>query len=199
MRRLGYVVVTTVVADLFAAMFIGVAVFAPHPRLLWNASASASIGLYRVTTLDHPQVGDLVAVLPPPVLSRFMASRRYLPSGIPLLKHVAALAGARVCRMDTTVTVNGNQVAIALPRDSHDRPLPVWRGCHTVKPHELFLLNAAPDSFDGRYFGMISDAGLLGRAIPILTRDAPDKPLIWRGIAVSPASASARKDFVPCK
>jgi len=199
MTRLGYVVVTTVLADIFAALFIGVAMFAPHPRLIWNASASAPIGLYRVTTLDHPNVGDLVAVSPPPVLSRFMASRRYLPSGIPLLKHVAALAGSRVCRMDTTVTVNGNRVAVALPRDSHDRPLPVWQGCRTVDPHELFLLNAASDSFDGCYFGTIPDTGLLGRALPILTRDAPDKPLIWRGIAAAPASQIAKKDIVPCK
>jgi type IV secretory pathway protease TraF len=95
--------------------------------------------------------------------------------------------------------VNSNQVAIALPRDRHDRPLPVWRGCHTVKPHELFLLNAAPDSFDGRYFGMISDAGLLGRAIPILTRDAPGKPLIWRGMSTSDALPIAKKDIFPCK
>jgi conjugative transfer signal peptidase TraF len=199
MRRLGYVVVTTVVADLFATMFIGVAVFAPHPRLLWNASASAPIGLYRVTTLDHPQVGDLVTVLPPPALSHFMASRQYLPSRIPLLKHVAALTGSRVCRTDAVVTVNGNQLAIALPRDSHDRPLPVWRGCHTVQAHELFLLNAAPDSFDGRYFGTIPDAGLLGRAIPLLTRNAPDKPLIWRGIGAAPASPITRKAIVTCK
>lgn len=199
MTRLGYVVVTTVVADLFAALFIGVAVVAPHPRLIWNASASAPVGLYRVATLDHPQVGDLVAVSPPPGLSRFMASRRYLPSGIPLLKHVAASAGSRVCRVDTTVTVNGNRVATALSRDSHGRALPVWRGCRTVGPHELFLLNAAPDSFDGRYFGAIPDTGLLGRAIPILTRDAPNKPLIWRGVAAPPASPIATKDTVPCK
>jgi type IV secretory pathway protease TraF len=58
--------------------------------------------------------------------------------------------------------------------------LPVWRGCRVLRSDKLFLLNAAPDSLDGRYFGPIPASTVLGRAIPILTRDTPDAPLIWR-------------------
>ena len=64
---------------------------------------------------------------------------------------------------------------------AHGRPLPAWRGCRTLRRGDIFLLNpSAPDSFDGRYFGALPASALLGRATPILTRDAPDKPLRWR-------------------
>jgi type IV secretory pathway protease TraF len=33
---------------------------------------------------------------------------------------------------------------------------------------------------DGRYFGPLPASTVLGRAIPILTRDMPDAPLVWR-------------------
>jgi hypothetical protein len=49
-----------------------------------------------------------------------------------------------------------------------------------LRDDELFLLNDATDSFDGRYFGPILATGLRGRATPILTRDTPDAPLRWR-------------------
>lgn len=163
----------------------------PMPKLLlWNASASAPIGLYAINPLREPAVGDMVAVMPPPALGRIMAQRHYLPVGVPLLKHVAARPGALICRRDATVTIDGRRVATAKSADSHGRPLPVWRGCHVLRDGELFLLNAAPDSFDGRYFGAVPAAGLLGSATPILTRDTPNAPLRWR-------FGSARSDHFP--
>ncbi|MBO9378087.1 conjugal transfer protein [Sphingomonas histidinilytica] len=158
-----------------------VAAVLPLPKLLlWNASASAPIGLYRVNPIARPMVGDMVAVSPPPALARFMAERHYLPVGVPLLKHVAARPGALICRRDATVTIDGRTAAVARASDSRDRPLPVWRGCRVLRTDELFLLNAAPDSLDGRYFGPIRASGLIGRATPILTRDTPNAPLRWR-------------------
>lgn len=192
MTRRGYVIATTSLAVLFAGLFVGVAALAPHPRLLWNATASAPIGLYRITNVDRPGAGGMVAVMPPRRLAHFMAERRYLPLGVPLLKHLAARAGDRVCRHGARVTVDGRMVAIAHARDSHGRPLPVWRGCHVLGAHELFLLNAAPDSMDGRYFGPLPAKGLLGRATPILTRDAPGASLRWRGFG-TPTGSSHRQ------
>src|SRR3546814_16635298 len=125
--------------------------------------------------MSHPPVGALVAITPPAQLARFLDRRRYLPIGVPLLKHVAARPGTQVCRFGSRVTIDRHVVAIALDRDSHGRPLPAWRGCRILGRAEFFLLNAAADSMDGRYFGPIPATGLLGRATPVLTRDAPGK------------------------
>lgn len=51
----------------------------------------------------------------------------------------------------------------------------------TLRAGELLLLNPDhADSMDGRYFGPLLASTVLGRAIPILTRDTPDAPLTWR-------------------
>lgn len=183
MSRFGYVMVTYFAAMLFIALFLAVAWASPHPRWLWNASASAPVGLYRVVPVKAPTVGDLVAILPPPALGRMMAERQYLPARLPLIKRIAALPGQQVCRAGAMVTVGGRPAAIALSHDRTGRALPSWNGCRTIPARSLFLLNPAPDSFDSRYVGALPTAGLLGRAVPILTRDTPTSPLHWRGLA----------------
>lgn len=183
MRRRRYVMATAIAASAFAVSFIVIAVAGPSPRVIWNASASAPIGLYRIQPDSDPPAGSLVAVMPPPPLARWLAGRRYLPEGVPLLKHVAAKAGRRVCRKGDVVSVDARPVAIARARDGRGRSLPVWQGCRTLKTDELLLLNASvPDSLDGRYFGPLPASALLGRATPILTRKAPYAPLEWRSL-----------------
>ncbi|WP_446325668.1 S26 family signal peptidase [Blastomonas sp. CACIA14H2] len=179
-RRL-YIRATAVAAASFALSFAAIAVTDPLPRLVWNASASAPIGLYRIQTHRNPPLGTLVAIAPPPHLSRWMAARGYLGENVPLLKHVAAKAGQRVCRIGNVVSVDGRPAAVAFIHDRAGRPLPFWRGCRMLKAGELLLLNPAhPDSLDGRYFGPLRASTVLGRAIPILTRTTPDAPLTWR-------------------
>lgn len=199
MTRVGYVIATLLAAELFAGLFVGVAWLKPHPRLLWNASASAPIGLYRLHEAEHPAIGDLVAIMPPTALARFMADRHYLPQGLPLLKRIAALPGQRVCRRSARVTIDGKHVAVALLHDRRGRSLSVWRGCRTVKTGSLFLINASPDSLDSRYFGALRASGLIGRAQPILTRDASGKPLVWRGLDGPFVSPARKKEPVSCK
>ncbi len=181
MTRRFYARATVMVAATFALSFAAIAVTDPLPRLVWNASASAPIGLYRIQPDRDPQLGTLVAVAPPQHLGRWLAVRGYLGENVPLLKHVAAKAGQRVCRTGSVVSVDGRPVAVALTRDRLGRPLPVWRGCRTLGADELLLLNPAhPDSLDGRYFGPLPASTVLGRAAPILTRSTPDAPLTWR-------------------
>ncbi len=171
MRRRRYAIATIVAASMFAAAFVAVAITDPLPRFIWNASASAPIGLYRIHPDRDPAIGALVAVTPPERLARWLSARGYLPEGVPLLKHVAAKAGQRVCREGAVVSVDARRVAVARARDGRGRPLPVWRGCRTLQPGELLLLNpSVPDSLDGRYFGPLPASAVIGRATPLHLR-----------------------------
>lgn len=144
------------------------------PVLIWNASASVAIGLYQMQPEDHLAVMDLVVVTPPEPVARFLAERKYLPRGVPLLKRVLALPGQTVCRIRLSVTVDGVVMATARERDHRGRPLPVWQGCRTIAEGEVFLMNwQSADSLDGRYFGPLPTASILGRAIPIWTFAEP--------------------------
>ncbi len=145
-------------------------VLALPPVLIWNASASVPVGLYRASGAGTLRIGDLVAVAPPADLATFLAERGYLPRGVPLLKHVAALADSVACRDGSIVAINGRQVATARERDRRDRPLPVWSGCRTIAADEVFLLNTdAADSFDGRYFGPLPRDTITAKLTPIWT------------------------------
>ncbi len=183
MTRRRYAIATAVVASAFATSFVAVAVADPLPCVIWNASASAPIGLYRIHPDRDPAIGALVAVTPPQRWSRWMAARGYLPEGVPLLKHVAAKAGQRVCRIGAVVSVEARPVASARERDGKGRPLPVWQGCRTLEPGQLFLLNpSVPDSLDGRYFGPLPASAVIGRAIPMLTHATSAALRTRRGI-----------------
>lgn len=185
---------TAAAATIFSTLFVTVAWLKPAPHYIWNASASTPTGLYRVDVGAPPQLGDLVALDPPPALGTFLAQRGYLPRGVPLLKRVAGLPGALVCRSGVFVTVDGVAVARALARDRADRPLPIWTGCRIVGRDQLFLINAARDSLDGRYFGPLSAAGLLGTAHPVLTRSHPAAALRWGSVAPEHAPSFSKKE-----
>jgi len=159
---------------ILGAILFGVSMIAfsstthPMPRLLWNASASVPIGLYAIHPAGKLTAGELVVIRPPAALAQFMAARRYLALGVPLIKHVAALPGQIVCRSGRKITVDSIAEAEALDRDARGRELPAWQGCRLVQTREVFLMNAAvPDSFDGRYFGPVPDSTIIGSATPL--------------------------------
>lgn len=140
------------------------------PRVLWNASASVPVGLYRLLLADVVTVGDLVAVQPPPALADFLEPRGYLPRGVPLLKHVVALEGALVCRSGDRITVDHRRLGYAHAQDRNGRDLPIWQGCHRLGTGEVFLMNPeAPDSLDGRYFGPLPRTAITARLTPLWT------------------------------
>ena len=159
---------TVLALTLFGLGLIGLAMLArPAPWLVWNASASAPIGLYRVLP-GKPIRGDLVLVRTPSSVRQLAAERGYLPQNVPLVKRVAALDGDIVCAADDVISVNGRVAAERLARDRLGRPLPAWTGCHLLDYGEVFLLmEGVSDSFDGRYFGPIPTATIIGRLAPL--------------------------------
>jgi conjugative transfer signal peptidase TraF len=150
----------TVVTALTSTLLI-----APRPALVWNASVSSVPGLYGVTPPGRVRAGDIVIAWPPPPARRLAAARFYLPSTVPLVKPVAAVAGDRVCAMRERIFVNGRAAAVRRARDPSGRPMPWWSGCRLLGPGELFLLSAhVGEAFDGRYFGVTRASEVLGKA-----------------------------------
>ncbi len=152
-----------------AAVGLVLVAFGQHgPLLIFNASASAPIGLYRVGAAGPIHRDDLVLVRTPESVRALAAARGYLPSSVPLVKRVAALSGDTVCAFLRTITISGRPVAERLASDRAGRPLPAWSGCRKLGDGEIFLLmEDVPDSFDSRYFGPVPMDAIIGRLTPV--------------------------------
>ncbi|MFT9222761.1 S26 family signal peptidase [Gluconobacter oxydans] len=156
----------------FAVLGVGTSLaFHPAPRWVWNETASVPVGLYRIQPTVPVRVGDIVALRLPEREATLLATRGYLPFGVPLLKPVAALAGQSVCRIGVHVTIDGKAAGDAKTVDHRGRKLPVWQGCQHLGPGQMFVMNAAvPTSLDGRYFGVLPMDTVIGRAVPVHVR-----------------------------
>jgi len=158
-----------IMAGMIGGLVLVAASTADHrPRLVWNASASAPIGLYAASPPKTPDVGRQILYAPPPSQAAIFAARRYVPIGVPLLKTVAAVAPSQVCRRGTRVSVDGVVVAFARTEDRSGRPLPVWSGCRRLGADEVFLVSPdRPNALDGRYFGPVSRHRIIADVTPI--------------------------------
>ena len=177
MSRFAYVMTTYL-----AVMLMGIlSIVSFAPKLIWNASASTPIGLYAIDAPGRLDITDLVAVRAPEPLATFLSDGGYLPRGVPLMKHVAALPGQRIWRTGSAITVDGIAMGDALDHDSRGRPLPIWQGCRVVADGELFLMNwQVRDSLDGRYFGPLPASSVIGRATPLYPDEDGDGRFVWR-------------------
>jgi conjugative transfer signal peptidase TraF len=153
----------TVVAAVIAS------IISPPPlRVIWNTTASTTIGLYLVSQ-TKPARGDLLVVRLPREMELLAVTRGLVAHRTPVLKPVAAIVHDRVCRFDSVISINGRVAAIARRVDQQGRPLPAWRGCRRLAPSQVFLLARHPHSFDSRYFGPVGLHLARGIARPLLT------------------------------
>lgn len=160
----------TIAVATIGLSLIGFAAFVkPSPWLVWNASASAPVGLYRIGS-ETPARGDLVLVRAPKSAADLAAERGYLPRNMALVKHLAALPGEHVCAFNEAIIIGGEIVARRLATDAQSRPLPWWNACRRLADNEIFLLGSdANRSFDSRYFGPVPAANIIGRLVPLWT------------------------------
>jgi len=146
-------------------------IFPPAPRLVWNASASAPVGLYFARPGTRPEAGDMVVAWVPKPWRQLAATRHYLPENVPLVKRVVGVPRDRICAVGPTITVDGRRVATRAAIDGQGRPMPWRRGCRVLGRDEYFLLmEGVAASFDGRYFGVTGASDLVGKAYPLWTR-----------------------------
>lgn len=166
----------------FALIIVMVPMIVNLPvKLIYNASASAPIGFYRVTPASSLKRGAFAVVPTPPSFRMMAAKRHYLPFNVPLIKRIIALSGDEVCRHGKVILVNQKLVATALTKDSQGRVLPVWQGCIILDDNQFFALMDRPDSFDGRYFGPLNTADIIGIAVPVFTWGTEGSEIIAPG------------------
>lgn len=164
-RRGRFRIIATAAAAIAATAAVATMLWPPRPALVWNASASAPLGLYSVSGADEIRPGETVIAWPPASARALAAERGYLPANVPLVKRVAAAHGDRVCAAGEAVFVNGRVEVLRRSHDAAGRSLPWWTGCFDLQEGQyLLLMPGSAASFDGRYFGLTERRDLVGKA-----------------------------------
>lgn len=175
-------IVVATLAVIGSAVLAWASFVSPLPRMTYNPSDSVAVGWYRVDPLNHHagslpsplSVNSIVLVPLPAEAAALAAQRGYLPTRVPLLKRVGAIAPQEVCISGGIVRIDGVPLAAALLADRWGRPLPSWQQCRHLESGELFLLSVTnPASFDSRYFGPVSASAVIGVAHPVWLESRP--------------------------
>jgi conjugative transfer signal peptidase TraF len=154
---------------LFAAGWIG--------GLRVNTTPSEPLGLWRIVPLTRAaRSGETVFVCPPDnAAMREARQRGYLRPGLcpggfgPLIKTVIAVAGQRVDVTDR-VAIDGVPIPRSRIIERDAQGLSLRRDqSGMVRPGEVYLHSGFIASWDSRYFGPVSDSGVLGLAQEVLT------------------------------
>lgn len=168
----------------------------PTPRaLVLNVSSSVPIGMYRLVP-RAPALGELALVRLPAAARALAVERGYIGRASALIKPVAATAGQVVCRTGPLVEIDGRTRATALAVDGAGRPMPDWNSCRQLDGGQIFVLSADPNSFDGRYIGVLDAAAVLGAAVPVWTLSGVS-PAAVDGASAARQHRRARRGLAP--
>ncbi|MBD6945046.1 conjugative transfer signal peptidase TraF [Vibrio parahaemolyticus] len=169
--------VVVIALTLFASVIATGALFYAN-GYRWNVSHSYPTGIYKLTNEhDAYHRGDLVLFCPPDNKAMRMALHRdYIKMGLcrggftPAIKKIIAMEGDTVSFDSGMVHINGQAVtkASVLPTDSQGRAMPQLAP-FTLQKNEFFMMSdhRPIDSFDSRYYGVVSLDHLLGHIEPV--------------------------------
>lgn len=168
---------------LLGAMGIGLAALGAPPVIspsvhdgilvVYNPTDSVPRGWYRISRMGSNtslHVGSIVLARLPVGVAPFAAQRGYLPSGVPILKRIGAVAPQPVCVRGRVLLIDGVAAGTLRTHDGAQLPLHGWSQCRPLADGEIFLLSDTnPASFDSRYFGPMDASAVLGVALPLWT------------------------------
>ena len=138
------------------------------PLLIWNASPSAPLGLYRRSSTPI-HASDWVLAWAPAAARRIASTRGYLPWTVPIVKRVAAVSDTVVCGNKRGLWIGARLIAKRLAQDRVGRSMPIWNECKRLTSNDYLLINHDERSFDSRYFGPVSSRLLIEKIVPLWT------------------------------
>lgn len=144
-----------------------VCLLALHIKIVYQHTLSMPKGFYFVYDSNHYDTGDIVMIKPDHSVMQLILSRHYITKEMPLLKTVAASGGDYVCFNKHSVVINEQRYPL-YDRDRKGKKLPKMHFCSRLKEGQFFVLGSGNErSFDSRYFGIINQKQILGRAIKL--------------------------------
>lgn len=150
-----------------------------HTRAWINISDSLPYGLYQTEKNDGSgyHSGDLVLSCVPELYAHYAFDRGYIAAGscsaktAPVGKYIAAAPGDHVIINEDGVFVNGRLMQNSRPAlmDSEGQRLIARKMNRVLGDGEYILLNPKMNSFDSRYFGVVSEEHFIAKLRELYT------------------------------
>ncbi|OGT06770.1 MAG: hypothetical protein A2103_05810 [Gammaproteobacteria bacterium GWF2_41_13] len=133
-----------------------------------QSSASMPKGIYFIGPAKNIHRGDVVIFKPPLTIDKFLIKQQWVPKSGILLKTVMAVPGDDVCKKNHWVWVDQKKIAYVFEHYRPNKRLPNIPFCGKLKSNQYLLMSVLNNkSFDGRYFGILNRAAIMGRAYQI--------------------------------
>lgn len=135
-----------------------------------NCSPSVPKGIYKkIPVTESLQKGDLVLMEIPEDMKVYVYDRGWLPHGAVLLKEVGGLSGDTYSVIEGIFFVNNEPIGRVFEKDRKGLPLPALNGSYVVNEGDFLpVATGIATSFDGRYYGSVSQELIRGIAKPVV-------------------------------
>ncbi len=168
----GRIIIVSAVVSVITTLY-GYAAYSHFngPPLVFNGTQSAPRGFYYRDLTSTLSRGTLVAFAGPRLVESRLQGRIPTRNTPYLLKRIGAISGDIICARGSRFQVNGRH-PLRIPRLSRrgTRFPRLFHGCTTVKEHQWLPLGVhLRTSFDGRYYGPLNRALIVGAYKPLLT------------------------------
>lgn len=142
-----------------------------------NVTSSLPYGLYKKVDKTDICKGDIILFCLEGEQAEFAKKRNYLTFGscpndmAPIGKKVIATKDDHITLNNEGIKVNGTLLEKTAPLafDGEGRDLPLKVIDRSLNDNEYFTASQKEDSFDSRYFGVISKSQISGLLIPVFT------------------------------
>lgn len=160
------------ILSILIVLFTNIFIFRAYlPQIfIINTSYSLPVGIYLISNDKNYTKGDIVVIDPPTEIKNFMVNRGYLKNNNYLLKKIYGMQGDIYTTKDNLSYINDKYIGTIYKVDSSNRPLPQFTGKHII-PAGYFLPIAdnRPNSYDGRYFGLLNTNVIKFKVYPLIT------------------------------
>lgn len=130
-----------------------------------QSSASMPKGVYFIGPIKSIHRGDIIIFKPPLTIDAFLIKQRWVPKSGILLKTVMAIPGDYVCKKNHWVWIGQKKIAYVFEYYQPNKKLPNSPFCGELKSDQYLLMSVLNNkSFDGRYFGILNRAHMVGFA-----------------------------------
>lgn len=133
--------------------------------LTYQVTTSMPKGFYWINPSKHLHRDDIVLFRPPKKFLAFLLQKKWLPKNGLMLKYVIGVPGDYVYQNKKWIYINHHQIAPIFYEYAPGEKLPNNHFCGKLVQHQYLLMSTRlKRSFDGRYFGPVSDNKIIGKA-----------------------------------